>query len=103
MLPQIIYIELVGVVLVHVEHRWNNSVYQKLCNLRTVPPPHCAAHKALLMEVEGMVDLLYGYAPAVFIIGCHLRHCDLGSYANSDTSTTLYSRCLHVLIRLTLG
>ena len=54
------------------------------------------------MQVEGMIDLLYGYVPALFIIGCHVADRHWGSYATSNMSTT-YSRRLHVLIRLTLG
>ena len=80
-------------MLLHLAHRWKNSLYQKLHNLRTVPPPDSAAHKVLLMQVEGTIDLLYGYVPAMFIIGCHVRDCHSGGYANSNMSTVLYSRC----------
>ena len=55
------------------------------------------------MQVEGMIDLLYGDVPALFIIGCQVRDCHWGPYTNTNMSTMLYSRCLHVLIRLTLG
>ena len=70
--------ERVVAVLVHVAYRWKDSLHHKLRNLCGVPPPHSAAHTALLMQVEDMIDLLYGYVPALFIIGCQVRHCSGG-------------------------
>ena len=51
----------------------------------------------------GIIDLLYGYVPALFMICCQVRDCHWGPSANSDKSTMSYYRCLQVLICLTLG
>ena len=72
---ELIFMERNVLGLLHVAHRRQNSLYQKLRNLRTVPPPHCAAHKAPLMSVEGMIDLLYGHVLAALIICCHVGDC----------------------------
>ena len=101
--PKRMYVERLVVVLVHVAHRWKNSPHQKLRNLRTVPPPNHAADKEPLMQVAGMIDLFYSYVPTVFVIACHVGNCHWGNYANSNMSTVLFSRCLHVYIRLRFG
>ena len=80
-LPKPVYMERVVIVLLHVVDRRKNSLYQRLRNLRTIPPPHSAARKALLMQVEGMIDMLYAYVRALFIIGWHVRECHFGCYA----------------------
>ena len=100
---KLICMERVVAVLLHVVHGCKNSLYQKLRILRTVPPPQSSAHKAPLMQTEGVIDLLYSSVPHLLIIACHMRDCRGGSYAHSNMSTVLYSRCLHVLVCLTLG
>ena len=92
------YMERLIPVELHVGHQWHDNLWEKLHNLQNVPVPHSAAHKALLQQVEGMIDLLYGYVRTLFIIGCHARDCHSGPSTCSNESTMLYSRWLHGLI-----
>ena len=95
--------ERVVAVLLHVP-TVERIVYTKSC-VTCAPSrhPHSTARTALLMQVEGMVDMLYGYAPALFISGCQDRDCHRGCHTNSNIRTMLYSRCLHLLLPLPLG
>ena len=98
-------------MLLHIVYCWKDSVHHKLRNWRTVLPPHCAAHIALMMQVEGTTDLLYGYVPAVFLIGCQVRGCHWGRHTNSNMSClfcTMYvvlsvCTCTHTALRLNFG
>ena len=53
--------------------------------------------------MQGLVTLLYGYIPALFIIGSQVRDCHWSAQGEQHAAGPLLSRCLHVLLRLTLG
>ena len=53
--------------------------------------------------MQGLVTLLYGYILAFFIIGSQVRDCHWSAQGEHHTAGPLLSRCLHVLLRLTLG
>ena len=57
-------------------------------------------HVLCLMQAEGIIHLSYGCVLVSFSIGRQVRDCLWGSSANCNA---LYSRCLHVLISVTLG
>ena len=62
--------------------------------------PNLSGH---LSQVQGLVTLLYGYIPALFIIGSQVRDCHWSAHGEQHPAGPLLSRCLHVLLRLTLG
>ena len=53
--------------------------------------------------MQGLGTLLYGYIPALFIIGSQVRDCHWSAEGEQHAAGPLLSRCLHVLPRLTLG
>ena len=55
------------------------------------------------MQAKGMIDLLYGYVPALFVVVCHVQDYRWRVYANSNMSIVLYSRCLHALMCVTVA
>ena len=90
-------------VLLHLAHKWRQPLEQKLQTLRGLHRPGKANHSTLLTQPQGLVTLLYGYIPALFIIGSQVRDCHWSAQGEQHAAGPLLSRCLHVLLRLTLG
>ena len=101
--PKLIYMERMILVLLHLAHKWRQPLEQKLQTLRGLHRPGNANHSTLLTQVQGLVTLLYGYIPALFIIGSQVRDCHWSAQGEQHAAGPLLSRCLHVLLRLTLG
>ena len=101
--PKLIYMERMILVLLHLAHKWRQPLEQKLQTLRGLHRPGNANHNTLLTQVQGLVTLLYGYIPALFIIGSQVRDCHWSAQGEQHAAGPLLSHCLHVLVRLTLG
>ena len=101
--PKLIYMERMILLLLHLAHKWRQPLEQKLQTLRGLHRPGNANHSTLLTQVQGLVTLLYGYIPALFFIGSQVRDCHWSAQGEQDAAGPLLSRCLHVLLRLTLG
>ena len=101
--PKLIYMERMILVLLHLAHKWRQPLEQKLQTLRGLHRPGNANHSTLLTQVQGLVTLLYGYIPALFIIGSQVRDCHWSAQGEQHAAGPLLSPCLHVLLRLTLG
>ena len=101
--PKLIYMERMILVLLHLAHKWRQPLEQKLQSLRGLHRPGNANHNTLLTQVQGLVTLLYGYIPALFIIGSQVRDCHWSAPGEQHAAGPLLSRCLNVLLRFTLG
>ena len=89
-------------VLLHLAHKWRQPLEQKLQTLRGLHRPGNANHSTLLTLVQGLVTLPYGYIPALIIIGSQVRDCHWSAQGEQHAAGPLLSRCLHVLLSLTL-
>ena len=100
--PKLIYMERMILVLLHLAHKWCQPLEQKLNTVKGLQRPANANYSTLLRHVQGLVNLLYGYIPALFIIGPQVRDYHWAPQRGECTARRLVSRCLHVLMRLTL-
>ena len=64
-------------VLLHLAHKWRQPLEQRLQTLKGLHLPGNTNHNTLLTQLQGLVTLLYGYSPALFIIGSQVRDCHL--------------------------
>ena len=101
--PKLIYMERMILVLLQLAHKWRQPLEQKLQTLKGLHRPGNANHNTLLTQVQGLVTLLYGCIPALFIIGWQVRDCHWSPQGEQHAAGPLLSCCLHVLVRLTLG
>ena len=101
--PKLIYMERMILVLLHLAHTWRQPLEQKLQTLKGLHRLGNANHNTLVTQVQGSVTLLYGHIPALFIIGLQVRDCHWSPKGEQHVAGPLLSRCLHVLVRLTLG
>ena len=67
--PKLIYMEHMILVPLHLVHKWHQPLEQKENTLKGLPRPRNDDHSTLLTQVQGLVNRLYGYIPALFFLG----------------------------------
>ena len=73
--PKLICMERMIRVLLHLVHKWCQPLQPKVKTLKGLHRPGPAYHSTLLTQVQGLVNILYGYIPTLFFIGSQVREC----------------------------